>query len=390
MQNLAAALSLRKQQQLYRSRHTVEGPQDVLIRIDGRQYLSFCSNDYLGLASHPRLVDAFKEGVERFGVGSGAAHLVTGHSYAHQTLEEDLADFTGRPRVLLFSTGYMANLGLVSALTGHGDTVFEDRLNHASLIDAALLSGAKLQRYRHGDIDNLNSKMLNIERGVRLVASDGVFSMDGDCAPVAELAKLSVEKNAWLLVDEAHAIGVIGRQGRGWFLEQLSEVPDSALMMATLGKAFGTFGAFVAGTEDLIETLIQRARTYVYTTAPPPALAWATRTALQLVREGDELRDRLSGLVRRFREGAEELGLPIMASETPIQPLVVGGTGVALRLSEALFAHDILVTAIRPPTVPEGKARLRVTFSARHQPAQVDRLLEVLSSCYREISDVEC
>jgi 8-amino-7-oxononanoate synthase len=214
MQNLAAALSLRKQQQLYRSRRTVDGPQDVLIRIDGRQYLSFCSNDYLGLASHPRLVDAFKEGVERFGVGSGAAHLVTGHSYAHQALEEDLADFTGRPRVLLFSTGYMANLGLVSALTGHGDTVFEDRLNHASLIDAALLSGAKLQRYRHGDIDNLNSKMLNIERGVRLVASDGVFSMDGDCAPVAELAKLSVEKNAWLLVDEAHAIGVIGRQGR--------------------------------------------------------------------------------------------------------------------------------------------------------------------------------
>jgi 8-amino-7-oxononanoate synthase len=386
MQNLAAALSERKQQQLYRTRQTLDGPQDVVVRIDGRDYLSFCSNDYLGLANHPRLIAALKQGVERFGVGSGAAHLITGHSYAHQALEEELAEFVGRPRVLLFSTGYMANLGVVSALTGRGDSVFEDRLNHASLIDAALLSGARLMRYAHKDMENLHRKMVQTGTGKRLIASDGVFSMDGDCAPLVDLAGLAAGVDAWLLIDDAHGFGVLGKQGCGWCVDQLADAPDNSILMATLGKAFGTFGAFVAGSDELIETLIQQARTFIYTTAAPPALAWATRTALQLVREGDALREKLSELVRHFRSGAAELGLPLMASETPIQPLLVGEAGAALALSEALREQGVLVTAIRPPTVAKGAARLRITISARHELAQLDRLLEALASCYGNAS----
>jgi 8-amino-7-oxononanoate synthase len=381
MENLAAALSERKRQQLYRGRQTLEGPQDVVVRIDGRDYLSFCSNDYLGLARHPSLIAALKEGAERFGVGSGAAHLITGHSYAHQALEEELAEFVGRPRALLFSTGYMANLGVVSALMGRSDTLYEDRLNHASLIDAALLSGARLLRYRHLDTQNLQDKMARTASGRRLISTDGVFSMDGDCAPLADLATVAERADAWLLVDDAHGFGVLGKQGRGWCADQLAEAPDNSILMATLGKALGTFGAFVAGSNELIETLIQRARTYIYTTAPPPALAWATRTALQLVREGDDLRERLTARIRQFRSGAAELGLALMSSHTAIQPLLVGEAGAALALSEALRERGILVTAIRPPTVARGSARLRITLSARHTPAQVDRLLETLETC---------
>ena len=386
MQNLATALSERKQQRLYRTRQTLDGPQDIVVRIDGREYLSFCSNDYLGLANHPRLIEAFKQGAERFGVGSGAAHLITGHSYAHQALEEELAEFVGRPRALLFSTGYMANLGVVSALMGRGDSVFEDRLNHASLIDAALLSGARLIRYAHADTENLHRKVAQAGTGNRLIASDGVFSMDGDCAPLVDLAGLAASVDAWLLIDDAHGFGVLGRQGCGWCVDQLAEAPDNTILMATLGKAFGTFGAFVAGSDALIETLIQQARTFIYTTAAPPALAWATRTALQLVREGDDLREKLSELVRHFRSGAAELGLPLMPSETPIQPLLVGAAGAALALSEALREQGVLVTAIRPPTVAKGAARLRITLSARHERLQLDRLLEALASCYGKAS----
>jgi len=386
MQNLAAALSERKQQQLYRTRQTLDGPQDVVVRIDGREYLSFCSNDYLGLANHPRLIEAFNQGAGRFGVGSGAAHLITGHSYAHQALEEELAEFVGRPRALLFSTGYMANLGVVSALMGRGDSVFEDRLNHASLIDAALLSGASLIRYAHMDMESLHRKIAQTGVGKRLIASDGVFSMDGDCAPLVDLAGLAASVDAWLLIDDAHGFGVLGKHGCGWCVDQLSDVPDNSILMATLGKALGTFGAFVAGSDELIETLIQQARTFIYTTAPPPALAWATRTALQLVREGDALREKLNELVRYFRSGAAELGLPLMPSATPIQPLLVGAAAAALELSEALREQGVLVTAIRPPTVAKGAARLRITLSARHERLQLDRLLEALASCYGKAS----
>lgn len=390
MRDLVSALDERKRQRLYRERQTLEGAQDVEVRIGGRNYLSFCSNDYLGLASDPRVIAALKQGAERFGVGSGAAHLVSGHSYAHQALEDDLAEFTGRPRALLFSTGYMANLGVVTALTGRGDTVFEDRLNHASLIDAALLAGARLVRYKHGDMASLKTKLAETGGRTRLIATDGVFSMDGDRAPVSGLEAVAADHDAWLLVDDAHGFGVLGSEGRGWLVDQLREPAPNSILMATLGKALGTFGAFVAGSEALIETLIQQSRTFIYTTASPPAVAWAARAALQLVRDGQHLRDRLELLIQRFRAGAAQLGLPLMSSDTPIQPLLLGSAGTTLSYSEALRRRGILVTAIRPPTVPRGAARLRVTFSARHEPEHVDRLLEALSECAAEIPDVAC
>jgi 8-amino-7-oxononanoate synthase len=387
MQDLSAALAARRQQQLYRSRQTIQGPQGVVVRIDGCDYLSFCSNDYLGLANHPQVVAAFKEGADRFGVGSGAAHLITGHSYAHEVLEEELADFVGRPRALLFSTGYMANLGVVSALTGRGDEIFEDRLNHASLLDAAALSAARLVRYPHVDMAVLARKLSASTAGGRLIATDAVFSMDGDCTPLSDMQELAGRHDAWLLVDDAHGFGVLGEQGRGWCVEQLGRGQDNLVLMATLGKALGTGGAFVAGSEALIETLIQQARTFIYTTAAPPALAWATRAALKLVRDGDALRERLFRNIDLFRRGAAKLGLPLMPSTTAIQPLVVGAAGAALAMSDALRRRGVLVTAIRPPTVPQGGARLRITLSASHSEEQVERLLDALTDCFGEVSD---
>lgn len=384
MQDLSAALAERQQQQLYRRRQTLEGPQGVEVQIGGQTYLSFCSNDYLGLASHPAIIDALKAGADRFGVGSGAAHLITGHSYAHQVLEEELADFVGRPRALLFSTGYMANLGVVSALMGRGDSVFEDRLNHASLLDAAALSGARLVRYSHADFGALQYKIGNTATRQCLIATDSVFSMDGDCAPLNRLQDIAVAHDSWLLADDAHGIGVLGPQGRGYCVDQLGEGADNIILMATLGKALGTGGAFVAGSAELIETLIQRARTFIYTTASSPALAWATRAALQLVREGSSLRESLFDNISYFRQGARQLGLPLMQSASAIQPLVVGDAAMAMSLSESLRSQGILVTAIRPPTVPQGTARLRITLCARHSRRQLDRLLEVLKIVFQE------
>ena len=388
MQDLALALNSRKQQQLYRSRQTLHSPQGVVVRVDGRDYLSFCSNDYLGLASHPELIAAFKEGADRFGVGSGAAHLVSGHGVAHQQLEEELAEFVGRPRALLFSTGYMANLGVIAALCGRRDAVFEDRLNHASLLDAASVSGARLRRYPHADAEALGRKLGASEVQQRLIATDAVFSMDGDCAPLKELHALAIEHDAWLLADDAHGFGVLGPQGRGRVFEQLGQGDDRVILMGTLGKALGTGGAFVAGSEDVIETLIQQARTYIYTTASPPALAWATRRALQLVRDGDALREQLSAHIEYFRACADELGLPLMASTTAIQPLLTGSAKRALELSARLREAGILVTAIRPPTVPQGAARLRITLSASHALTQIDQLLDALVREFRE--PVQC
>ena len=378
MKNLARQLQDRRQQHLYRSRQVIDGPQGVAIRIDGRDYLSFCSNDYLGLASHPDVVAAFHRGLDEFGSGSGAAHLVTGHSRAHHALEEELAAFLQRPRVLLFSTGYMANLGVMSALLGRGDRVFEDYVNHASLLDGARLSGARLLRYHHGDPDDLDTRLANAPAGEFLVATDGVFSMDGDVAPLAPLAAVAARHGAWFMVDDAHGLGVVGPGGRGSVAQAGLDMEQVPILVGTLGKAFGTFGAFVAGSDDLIETLIQEARTYIYTTAPPPALASATRTALRLVREEDWRREHLQRLIRRFRSGARQLGLALCASETPIQPLLVGAAAAALRLSEALRERGILITAIRPPTVAQDASRLRITFSAAHSEQQVDRLLGAL------------
>jgi len=568
MRDLAAELARLRTEHRYRSRAVADGPQGVEITVDGARYLSFCSNDYLGLANDPRVIAALKEGADKYGAGSGASHLVTGHQRPHHELEEALAAFTGRPRALLFSTGYMANLGTVAALAGRGDALFEDRLNHASLLDAGLLSGARLRRYAHNDVNDLTRRLnaqhepspppgfaplatlsphageggnspspasgrrvwdegadasymprpparlpadlLNHARNLRhkatdaeqllwhllrnrrlagakfrrqhpigpyiadfhcneyllvieldggqhseqknydaqrtaflqaqgltvlrfwnnqilseteavleaiwnhvanyeqapsppagfaplatlsphagegsasktttLIITDGVFSMDGDLAPLPQLAAVAQRYDAWLMVDDAHGLGVLGKHGRG-VLEQCAlthrEVP---ILIGTLGKAFGTFGAFAAGSEDLIEYLIQRARPYIYTTALPPAVAHATLASLRLVQEEGWRREHLNALIARFRRGAAQLGANVLPSDTPIQALIAGDSAQALALSAALRQRGIYVAAIRPPTVPTGTARLRITLSAAHSEAHVDRLLAALEA----------
>ena len=384
---LRAVLDKRRGAHLYRSRRISETAQQPEMIVDGRAVLAFCSNDYLGLANHPALIEAFKKGVDTYGVGSGAAHLVNGHSRAHHALEEELAAFTCRPRVLLFSTGYMANLGVASALLGRGDSAFEDRLNHASLLDAGLLCGARLLRYRHADADDLEHKLASRQSGERLILTDGLFSMDGDLAPLPDLVRLADQHEAWLMVDDAHGLGVLGRSGRGSLEHYGLGQTDVPVLMGTLGKAFGTFGAFVAGSEELVETLIQGARTYIYTTAPPPAVAEATRASLRLIEEESWRRERLMSLVQRFRTHARQADIPLMNSSTAIQPILIGDSERTVRISEALLQQGLLVTAIRPPTVPVNTARLRVTLSASHTEAQVDRLIEALSHLVKQQSN---
>ncbi len=384
-EGLADALQQRKQDDLYRYRRTLESAQAPQVIVDGRPYLAFCSNDYLGLANHPEVIQAFRAAASEFGVGSGASHLVNGHSRYHQQLEEALAEFTGRPRALLFSTGYMANLGAVNALLGKGDAVFQDRLNHASLLDAGLLSGARFQRYLHNDPASLATKLQRSAARRKLVVTDGIFSMDGDQAPLLELSRVTQAQGGWLMVDDAHGFGCLGPSGGGC-VEQLGLTLEQVpVLVGTLGKGFGTAGAFVAGSEELIETLIQHARSYIYTTAMPPAVAAATLASLRLIQQGDPLRQHLARLIAQFRQGAQQLGLALMDSQTPIQPLNVGSSAQALALSAALAQRGIFVTAIRPPTVPEGSARLRVTLSAAHTTEQVEQLLQALAEVVGEI-----
>jgi 8-amino-7-oxononanoate synthase len=375
---LAPGLAALREKSLYRLRRILAGPQGPEIEADGQRLLNFSSNDYLGLASHPALAEAARRGLDAYGTGSGAAHLVTGHSAAHHALEEELAAFTGRPRALLFSSGYMANLGVAGALLGRGDRVLEDRLNHASLLDAGLLSGARFARYAHTDVAALKQD-LSEPGGRTLVMTDGVFSMDGDIAPLPGLAEAADAAGAFLMVDDAHGFGVLGGSGRG-SLEHFGLSSAAApVHMATLGKACGACGAFVAGSEALVESLIQGARTYIYTTAAPAALAEAARAGLKLLATEGWRREQLRTLIARFRTGAKQLDLKLMASETAIQPLKVGESADALALSRKLQALGLLVAAIRPPTVPVGSARLRITLTAAHTEAQVDRLLDALS-----------
>lgn len=378
---LGAALALRRRDDLYRQRLTLQSAQGPVVRLDGREFLNFCSNDYLGLAAHPRVVAAFQRAAGLFGVGSGASHLVCGHSEPHHQLEEALAEFTGRPRALLFSSGYTANTGILTTLLRRGDHVFEDRLNHASLLDGGLHSGARFQRYPHSDVAALARKLEGVD-GVKLVVVDGVFSMDGDTAPLAELAAVCAREDAWLMVDDAHGFGVMGEHGAGSTEAAglgLSEVP---VLMATLGKALGTAGAFVAGSELLIESLIQQSRNYIYTTALPPAVAAASLESLCLLREESWRREHLGQLIARFRHGAGQLDLPLLPSTSAIQPLLVGDAGRALILSDQLRQCGLLIGAIRPPTVPAGTSRLRITLSAAHSEAQIDRLLEQLAAAW--------
>jgi 8-amino-7-oxononanoate synthase len=374
----------RKEQHLYRQRRVMETPQGVEVVVDGEPYINFCSNDYLGLANEPAVTKALKQGIDQYGAGSGAAHLVMGHSKAHHALEEELAEFVQRPRALLFSTGYMANLGVVSALTDRHDTVIEDKLNHASLIDAAQLSRAAMERFAHRDMTALESLLGKQGKANKLVVTDGVFSMDGDIAPLKQMSALCHNHDATLMIDDAHGLGVLGEHGRG-SLEQLGlKLNDVPILVGTLGKAFGTFGAFVAGSEELIETLIQDARSYVYTTALPPAIAEATRASLQCVLKDDWRRENLKNLISQFKSGARQLGLSLMESDTAIQPLLIGSSGKAMEVSEQLRAKGLLISAIRPPTVPQDTARLRITFSAIHKAEHVDRLLDTLQGCKLE------
>ena len=355
----------------------LESAQGVRITVDGQNYLSFCSNDYLGLANHPKIIEALQQGAQQFGAGSGASHLVSGHFGSHQALEQALAEFVGKPAALSFSTGYMANLGAVQALVGRGDTVFADKLNHASLNDAMLLSRAEVKRYRHNDMAQLAEQLAQSVSGRKLIISDAVFSMDGDIAPVPDLLALCEQHDAWLLLDDAHGFGVLGEQGRG-VLSHFRLASPRIIYMATLGKAAGVSGAFVAAEAVVIETLLQNARSYIYTTASPPALSVALLQALHILREEDWRRERLQQLIAQLREGLRGLPWTLMQSDTPIQPLLVGANNAVLELSEGLRTRGIWVPAIRPPTVPQGTARLRISLSAAHDAADVVQLIEAL------------
>jgi 8-amino-7-oxononanoate synthase len=378
-QVLQQRLNDRQRQLLYRVRKTIASAQGASVVVDGKQLLGFCSNDYLGLANHPEINQAAKQAIDKYGVGSGASHLVCGHSSEHHALEQELAEFTGRDRALLFSTGYMANLGVITALLNKSDYLFEDKLNHASLLDGGLLSGARMQRYLHNDITSLELKLAKTKSGNKLIAVDGVFSMDGDIAPLPELVASARRNEAWLMVDDAHGFGVLGKNGGGCSEHFGLDQQQLPILMATLGKGLGTFGAFVAGSNALIETLIQFSRSYIYTTAMPPSIAASTRVGLRLLQTESWRREHLVELINYFKHGAALLELPLMESNTAIQPLLIGDANAALALSAGLEAKGIWVSAIRPPTVPAGSARLRITLSAVHSKQQVEQLLQALA-----------
>ncbi|WP_372964334.1 8-amino-7-oxononanoate synthase [Marinobacter sp.] len=386
MRDFALEVEQRKLAGLYRTRRLVSGPQQPELTVDGQPLLSFCSNDYLGLANHRKNIDALKCALPETGLGGAGSHLVCGHHDAHHALEQRLATFTQRSGALFFSTGYMANMGVISALAGRGDTIFSDRLNHASIVDGCILSRARVRRYAHGDVAALES-MLADTPGHKLVVTDGVFSMDGDVAPLLELARVCKAQDALLVVDDAHGIGVLGPQGRGSVLEAGLSEEEVPVLIGTLGKAVGTSGAFVAGPVVLMDYLVQKARTYIYTTAMPPALAVATCSSLDLIETDEPRREHLTRLIARFRKGAEGLGYELMPSHTPIQPIIIGDNLMALALSQALERQGVMVTAIRPPTVPEGQARLRITLSAAHTDDNVDKLLNAMALCRESLEN---
>jgi len=411
-ESLARGLESLTKAHLRRVRRVVEShPQAhdaTQVIVDGRRLLNFGSNDYLGLSAHPALAEAAIHCLKHEVFGAGASHLVSGHTREHHALEEELAAFTGRERALLFSSGYLANLGVIGALAHRGGCIIADRLCHASLLDGALLSGARLRRYAHGDTraaerllhadadpgDGRGEKLGSHEesctpssrRQHTLLITDGVFSMDGDVAPLGELCALAADGATFLLVDDAHGLGVLGAHGRG-SLEYCGVTPAAVpVLIGTLGKAFGSFGAFVAGDAALIEHVLQHARSYIYTTALPPAVAAATRAALRLMSAEPWRRERVQALTQRWRRAAAAQGLPLADSPTPIQPLRVGDSARALALSEALMREGFWVSAIRPPTVPLGTARLRVSLSAAHMEADVDALAACLGRHWRELA----
>ena len=384
MEILRPHLEDKRQAGLYRTRNLCEGVSQIRRSINGKRVITFCSNDYLGLAGHPQIIQAFKNGVDQYGVGSGAATLINGYTPAHATLEAKLAELTGRSRALLFSTGYMANLGVVSTLAKVCDRIFEDRLNHASLLDGAQLSQIRFQRYRHLDYAGLDDAL--VVSSAALVVSEAVFSMDGDVAELTTLAKVCARHRAVLMIDDAHGFGVHGTHGAGTLQQYGLTQTEVPVLVGTFGKAIGTFGAFVAGDKDLIEMLIQTARTYIYTTALPPAVACATLASLDLIKQEPERREKLHRNICLFKQFATAAGLPNTHSNTAIQPIIVGDAQAAVAISNSLFAAGIQVCAIRPPTVPVGSARLRVTLSSQHEEADIELLVEQLAAHYERAS----
>lgn len=382
---MQAELDGRARQGLLRRRRLLQGPQAAQTRVDGAEVLTFCSNDYLGLANHPALIDAACRAMTEIGVGSGASHLITGHHQLHESLEDALAEFVGLPSALLFSTGYMANLGVVNALLRRGDAIFADKLNHASLNDAAIMARAELHRFRHNDLGQLENQLTTSGVRRKLVVVDAVFSMDGDHAPLPELLALCERHDAWLYLDDAHGFGVLGKQGRG-ALDHFALSAPRIIYMATLGKAAGVSGAFVAAEKLVIEYLIQHARTYVYTTATPPALAAAALAAIKVMQQDSERHARLHELIAYLKQHLRLRKWSLMSSDTAIQPLLVGDNQASVRLSEYLRDKGILVPAIRPPTVPAGTARLRISLSAEHTMDDLKRLIAVLKQAESELT----
>jgi 8-amino-7-oxononanoate synthase len=377
MPNLSAELAQLESQALRRVRRVVSGAQGPRLRLDGRDYLAFCSNDYLGLANHPALIEAVQRGAREYGVGAGASHLISGHSEVHEELERALAQFVGLPRALYFSSGYLANSGVIPALIGRDGTLFSDALNHACIIDGARLSRAQVTIYPHNDMAALAHELAHCATPRKLVASDAVFSMDGDLAPIAELVALCERHDAWLLLDDAHGFGVLGEGGRG-VLSHCGVHSRHVIYMGTLGKAAGVSGAFVAGQDDVIDWLIQRARSYVFSTAAPPLLACAVLASLRVIAAEEWRREHLRALIARLRAGLADLPWRLAPSASAIQPLIVGENRRALELMQALLAQQIWVPAIRPPTVPAGSARMRISLSAAHSAEEVDQLINAL------------
>ena len=363
---------------LARRRHVLESPCGRLVTVEGKQLVNFASNDYLGLASHPEIARAMAEGAEHWGAGSGAAHLVSGHLAPHETIEQHLAEFTGFPRALTFSTGYLANLAVTPTFAGRGDAVFADKLNHASLIDAMQLAkanGADTQRYPHNDVAALERLLAASDARNKLIVTDAVFSMDGDLAPLPALFALAERHDAWLVVDDAHGFGVLGPQGRGSLAHFNLPASPRILLMGTLGKAAGVGGAFVAGSEIAIDYLLNKGRSYIFTTAAPPAIACALDKSLEIIASGDALRASLFARIAQLRDGLAGTPWKLLPSASAIQPLIVGDNEAALSLSRRLREHGLWVPAIRPPTVPKGTARLRISVSAAHTAADINQLI---------------
>ena len=373
------------QADLLRVRRIIDGPQDAAMLVDGKRVMAYASNDYLGLANHPKVVEAAMRALKRYGLGAAASHMVSGHMRAHHELEEKLGDYTGLPKALLFSSGYMANIGILTALAGRGDTIFADKLNHACLNDGALLSRANFKRYPHCDLAKLESMLAVAKSGGRkLIVTDAVFSMDGDIAPLPELLKLAETYDALLVIDDAHGFGVLGYRGKG-SLEHFNLKSDRIVYMATLGKAAGGYGAFVAGHEDIVEWILQSARTYIFTTATPPAIAAAMRASLEVMQEDRERLKHLRMLIDFFGDSLKLQFAKLPYSQTAIQPIIIGDNATTMAFAEALRERHMFVPAIRPPTVPAGTSRLRVSITASHTADDLFDLITALTDLEVEL-----